>query len=168
MKTMRTSTLISQVLALALGPAGLVLAAPPALTKDAYKAAIERIELQAKAQRKACGRLKGPPREVCEAQAGGAEKVAKARLQAQYQPGPDAEKRAKLTRADADYDLAKVRCAASRGKAKDACLDRARHDREAAIRLAKVEKVEEMNQLKAKAGEQKESAGKPAKTPPKS
>jgi hypothetical protein len=141
---------------------------PPPLTKDAYKAARDRIEQQSRAERKACERFKGNPKDVCEAQARGREKVAKAQLEAQYKPNPETEKLAKFSQADADYDVAKVRCDAMKDKAKDQCLAQAKHDREAAVRLAKVEKVEEVNQLKAKAHEQKHSAQKPPQQPPKS
>lgn len=169
MKTTTKSNLISHGLALALAiafvPAG---AAPPPLTKDAYKVAAERIEHEAKAQRKACDRLKGHPKELCQAEAKGREKTGKAQLEARYKPSPDAEKLAKFRQAEAEYEVAKVRCAAARGRAKDACIDRAKHEREAAIRLAKVEKVEEVREIKAKAEEQKQPAARAPKPPSKS
>lgn len=135
-----------------------------AMDKPAYEAAQERIERDADARRKACKRLKGHQRDVCLAQAKGEEKTLKAQLEAQYEPGPDAEKEAKYVKADAEYDVAKVRCEAARGKAKDACLKTAKAAREAAIRQAKVEKVESVNEMKAKARAeaQREAARKPA------
>lgn len=118
---------------------------------DAFKAAEQRIETQAKAQRKACDRFKDNARDVCQAQAKGWEKVAKAKLEAQRKPGPETEKLAKFAQADADFAVAKQRCESSKGKAHDTCVDQAKAAREAAIRLAKVEKVEEQNaQLRAK------------------
>jgi len=150
------------VLALAcgLGGTGVIAGADPAMGEDAYEAAQDRIEAQAKAQRKACVPLKGNAKEVCQLEAKGREKAAKAQLEAEDEPSPDAEKNAKIARAEADYDIARQRCAPLKDRAKDRCVKQARHDRDAAIRLAKVEKVEEMNTLKAKAAAQQKAAPK--------
>lgn len=131
------------------GMAGLA-AADGAMAKSAYKAARERIELQGKADRKACERQKADARPLCEAQAKGREKVARARLEAQYRPGPDADRAVKEAQADANFELARVRCASGRaGQRKEACLAQARGVREAAVRQAKVEKVQELHALQA-------------------
>lgn len=148
----------------AAGAAGVAKAVHPdaPLTKDAYKVAQQRIEQQGKAQRKACERLQASAKDVCVAQAKGREDTAKAQLEAQYKPSPEAEKLVKFKAADADYNVAKARCGAQpKGTMRERCLDQAKHDREAAIRLAKVEKVEEVNALK-KAAEQKHAARPPA------
>lgn len=166
MMIMSKRMVVGCAIALAVGAAG---AAGPAkavhpvapMTKDAYKAAQQRIEQQGKAERKACDRLKANAKDVCVAQARGREDLAKARLEAQYKPSPEAEKLAKFTAADAGYDVAKARCGVQpKGVMRDRCLDQAKHDHEAAIRLAKVEKVEEVNALK-KAQEQKHAARPP-------
>jgi hypothetical protein len=68
----------------------------------------------------------------------------------------------KIARADADFDVARQRCEALKGRAHDTCVDQAKHDREAAVRLAKVEKVEELNALKRTEEEQREAQRKPA------
>jgi hypothetical protein len=154
---------IGLALALGVGAAGFVHGAEGGMTKDAFRAAEKRLESQAKAQRKACARLKGNAKEVCEVQAKGWETVAKAYLQARLEPGPEAEKEAKFARADADYAVARQRCASLKDPARDKCVDRAKHDREAAMRLAKVEKVEELNALKREeAQERKQAQQKPA------
>lgn len=158
----RNMHVIALALALGLSGTGALAGADPdpAMSKAAYEAAQERIEAQAKAQRKACGALKGNAKDICQLEAKGWEKAAKAQLEAEYQPSPEAEKNAKIARAEADYDIAKRRCAPLKDRAKDRCLNQAKHDREAAIRLAKVEKVEEMNALKAKAAAQQKAAPK--------
>lgn len=145
-------------LALALSGGGAVAGADPAMSEDAYEAAQDRIETQAKSKRKACGPLKGHAKDVCQLQARGWEKAAKAQLEADYRPSPDAEKNAKFVRAEADYDVARQRCRPLKDAARERCLQQAKHDREAAIRLAKVEKVDEINELKAKAEAQKKAA----------
>lgn len=160
--TRKTTKLIGWSLAACLGAAGLAWAAEGTMSKDAYKAAVEKIEAQGKAQRASCGRFKGNAKDVCVAQARGREKVAKAELQARYKPGPESEKLAKIAKADAAYDVTRERCDALRDAAQDRCVQQARQDREAAERLAKVEKVAEINALKRAAREQKDAGQKPA------
>jgi hypothetical protein len=160
MSIQRNMPMIVLALAFGLGGTGALAGADPAMSEDAYEAAQDRIEAQAKARRKACAPLKGNAKDVCQLEAKGWEKAAKAQLEAEYQPSPDAEKNAKVARAEADYDIARQRCAPLKDRAKDRCLKQAKHDREAAIRLAKVEKVEEMNTLKAKAAAQQKAAPK--------
>ncbi|MDB5913952.1 MAG: hypothetical protein JWP22_2627 [Ramlibacter sp.] len=142
--------LISLAIALC-GIAGSASAADAPITKDAYKAAMDKIEAGAKADKKACGALKANAKDICQAQAKGKEKVAKAELEARYHPGALADQQAKNAKADADYEVAKERCDDAKGQAKDACLERAKHDKEAAIRLAKVEKVDSMRDAAGKA-----------------
>lgn len=155
------NSLFSLALALGLGIAGSAGAAP-AISKDAYRATQKRIDQQEKTERKACGRLKANARDVCEAEARGKAVGARAELEARYKPSPDAERDAKETKADADYGVAKERCDdAAKGKARSHCLKQAKAAREAAVRQAKVEKVESVVELKEKAGEH----GKPAATP---
>ncbi|HET8745229.1 MAG TPA: hypothetical protein VFM98_06475 [Ramlibacter sp.] len=154
----RKKHLIGLALLLGVGAGGLVYSADGAMGKGAYEAAQHRIETQAKAQRKACGRFEGQPKEVCEAQAKGWEKIAKAELQARRKPGPEAEKELKFARADAEYGVAKERCGLLKGHARDTCIDRAKHEREAAVRLAKVEKVEEVRALAREARQQQRQA----------
>jgi hypothetical protein len=168
MSATRKKYWIGLALVLGVGAGGVVSSAETAMNKDAYKAAQHRIEAQAKAQRKACGRFKGNAREVCEVQAKGWEKIAKAQLETQYKPGPEAEKMAKFARADVDFDVAKQRCEALKDRAHDTCIAKAKHDREAAIRLAKVEKVEEINALKREAQVQRQAQQKAAPAPHKS
>ena len=158
----RKKHLIALAVVLGAGVGGGVYSAENAMSKDAYKAQQHRIEAQAKAQRTACGRFKDNARDICELKAKGWEKVAKAQLETQYKPGPESEKMAKFARADADFALARERCDALKDRAKDTCMAQAKNDREAAIRLAKVEKVEEINARKREVQEQRHAQQKPA------
>lgn len=117
------------------------------MSPDQYEAAQERIEAQRKADDRACRQLKDQARDVCAAQAKGRERSALAALEAEYRPGPDAQRDAKEAKAEADYAVARVRCKGVAKEARDRCVDRARHALEAAIRQAKVEKVEQENAL---------------------
>lgn len=118
--------------------------------EPAYEAALERIEAQQKAARKACGRLKANARDICLAEARGTAKVARAQLEATRAPSPEAEQSVKEARAAADHAVATERCEDARRKqAREGCRRKADAAREAAIRQAKVEKVEALDALKA-------------------
>lgn len=161
----RKKHLITLAVLVGVGAGGVVYSAETAMSKDAYKAAQHRIDAQAKAQRAACGRFKGNAKDVCEVQAKGWEKLARADLEMQYKPGPEAEKMAKFAHADADFDVAKQRCAVLKDRAHDTCMDQAKHDHEAAIRLAKVEKVEEINAKKREVDGQRHAQQQKAPPP---
>jgi hypothetical protein len=156
--------LVGWTLAACTAAAGVAFSATTGMSKDAFKLAQQRIEAQLKVDSKACGRFKGNAKDVCEAQAKGREQVAKAELDARYKPGPEAERVAKSAQADADYDVAKVRCDSARDKAKDTCLQKAKNARDAADRQAMIEKVKTVSARKARVEEQR-TGGKPAETP---
>lgn len=120
----------------------LVVAKEPPLTQQRFEVRKKRIEAQARADLKACRRLEGDRRAVCEAQARGKEDAAKAKLEARFRGTPEAILQAKEVTAKANYKVAREKCALLGGKAEDRCIDAARAAREAALRQARVEKVE--------------------------
>jgi hypothetical protein len=147
--------------AVALCLAGAACAAKPApMRKDAYDAAKARIAAQAKADRRACEATKDQARELCDAQARGKEKTARAALEARYRPSAEAVKQAKNVAAEANFEVAKVKCEALKGKAEDRCLQDAKDAREAAVRQAKVEKVESTGGIYGAHSERAAKAGK--------
>ncbi len=157
------SYLIGTVLAGCLGLAWAD-AAPP-MTEQEHGAARDRIAAQEKAEARACKRLKGNARDICHAQAQGQAKVARARLDAQYAPGPEAEQQVKYARADAEYAIARERCDDARRDARSRCLRQAKEAREALERHAKVEKVQRVRQLAAaRAREERKAAGADVRT----
>ena len=138
------------------GPAGaavankaLVRPASVPLTKERYEAAKKKIEAQHRADRKACARLQGKRRDVCDAQAEGKEKAALAKLEARWRRTPDAIEEAKVVTAEANYKVAREKCEALKGQAEDRCLGEAKAAREAAIRQARVEKASEVKGVRA-------------------
>jgi hypothetical protein len=139
------TTIECVVLALCLAASGTALAANkgPAMGKQAYEAAKDRIEAQYQADGKLCNGRKDHAKDVCEAEAKGRAAALKAELEAQYRPSPEASLKAKSVTADANYDVAKTRCEAFDGRRKDRCMKEAKGAREAAVRQAKVEKVQE-------------------------
>jgi hypothetical protein len=154
MTRMKRMTLISSAAALVLAAAaGAGLAVDQGPRQDGYQAALARIDQQRRKDDAGCTRLKDNALEVCKLQAEGREKVARAQLQAQRKPSPDAEKAVKRAKAEADYRVARQRCAASANK--DACIEQAKDTRAAAIRLATVEKVRHMAELKSRAEDER-------------
>lgn len=131
------------------------------LTRDQYKAAKAHLDAQGDAERKACDRSRGNARDVCMATAKARDKIARAELDARYKPGPNADRDAKLAQADANYDVAKVRCSALKDGARDRCVAQAKATRESEIRMAKVRKVEEIAELKARKEDVKKGVAKP-------
>lgn len=158
MNSRTKSHLIGCLVAFGLGAAGNAAADVGGMDKDDYKFAENQIAAQYKADRKACTRLKGNAKDICVAQAKGKEGVARARLEAQYEPSPEAERVVKDTQADADYAIAKERCDDAKGRLKKACRQEAEATHEAAVRQAKVEKVERVNGLKAREERQRKAA----------
>ena len=137
-------------LAAALCLAGAALAAPQApraaharMTKAAYQVEQQRIAAAFRTDQQTCDAVQGNTQAVCEAQAQGKQESALAELEARYQPSAERELKAKTVIAEANYDVARAKCSALQGKARDRCGQQAKLAREAAIRQAKVEKVQE-------------------------
>jgi hypothetical protein len=72
------------------------------------------------------------------AEAKGAEKVAKAELEAQYKPSPRNDEKLAVAKADAAYDVAKERCDDQSGNGKDVCIKDAKAAQVKAKESAKV------------------------------
>jgi hypothetical protein len=70
--------------------------------------------------------MSGNRKDVCEAQAKGKEKVAKAELEANYKNTDKARYDARVAKADADYDVAKEKCDDLSGNRKDVCVKEAK------------------------------------------
>ena len=132
---------------LALAAPGFAVGKPPAkpqpMTKQAFEARKAKIEAEAKADRKSCDRLEGNRKDVCQAEAKGRAQALQAELEARYEPSPEATQNAKNVTAEANYAVAKTKCKALKGQAENRCMKEAKLAREAAIRQAKVEKVQE-------------------------
>ena len=142
--TFRTLALLACLAAGAPALAASKLPARPApMTRQVYEAEKEKIEVEARADRKLCDGLKGGRKDVCEAEAKGRADALKAELEARYKPSPEANQKAKYVTADAHYAVARAKCRLVKGDAKDDCIAQAKLAREAAMRQAKVEKIQE-------------------------
>lgn len=130
----------------------------PAMSKQAFKAAQQKIEAVARSERKACDTQKGRAAELCTTEAKAREKIAKAELEAEYRPSPDSTQEARNVKAEAEYDVAREKCHDLKGATRDRCVKTAKSAREAAIRLAKVEKVESMRAAEREAAAERKAA----------
>jgi hypothetical protein len=112
------------------------------MSRDAYKAQENRVEAQYKADKERCSSLTGNAKDVCQAEAKGNEKVAKAQLEADYKNTAKARNDARVAKADADYDVAKEKCDDLSGNQKDVCVKEAKAAHAKAKADAKVAKVD--------------------------
>jgi hypothetical protein len=112
------------------------------MSRDAYKADKDKIEAQYKVDKERCSSLSGNAKDVCQAEAKGKEKVAKAELEANYKNTDKARIDARQAKADADYDVAKEKCDDLKGNDKDVCVKEAKAAHTKAKADAKVAKVD--------------------------
>ena len=111
------------------------------ISKDAYDAAVKNAEAQYKMDKDACSSRSGNAKDICLEQAKGKEAIAKADAEAAYKNTPKAREDARVTRAEATYNIAKQRCDDLAGNAKDVCLKDANAALVAAKADAKVDRV---------------------------
>ena len=114
-------------------------AAPPApraghsaSDRKMQKAEEDRIEAAYKADKAKCDAVQGNAKDVCEKEAKGKEKVAKAELDAKKDPSARNQRKVEEARADAKYDVAKEKCDGMKGNEKDACQKDAKAEHERA------------------------------------
>ena len=77
------------------------------MSKSEYKASKNSISAEYKATKQKCGSLSGNANDICEAEAKGNDNIAKAELEAQYEPSEKARYTAWVAKADAHYTVAK-------------------------------------------------------------
>lgn len=96
------------------------------MPKDVYKAEKDRIEREFKADQARCDSLAGNAKDICLAEAEGSEKVAKADLEAMYEPSKENSHKVRIAKAEAEYAVAKERCDDQAGNSKEVCLKEAK------------------------------------------
>jgi hypothetical protein len=102
------------------------------MTREQKKAAEDRIEDTAKADKKACKSMSGNAKDVCEAEAKAKEKIAKAELEYQYSPTERNRIKAADMKAEGQYEVAKERCEDHKGAEQSACKKQAKEHEQAA------------------------------------
>ena len=131
----RLHTRVLQGIVIALAVPGFALAAT--MSASEYGAAKDRAAADYKAAKAKCNGLSGNAKDVCVAEAKAAEKKAKAEAEAQYKNTERAQRDARISVAEADYDVAKARCGARSGNEKDVCIKEAKAAETKAIADAK-------------------------------
>ena len=118
-------------------------AAKPAapISKDAYDTIVKNADMQYKTDKDACASRSGNGKDICLAEAKGKEKVAKADAEVAYKNTPKLREDARVTRADASYDVAKEKCDELSGNSKDVCVKEANAALVKAKADAKVDRV---------------------------
>jgi hypothetical protein len=118
-------------------------AAKPAapISKDAYDATVKNADAQYKMEKDACASRSGNAKDICLAEASGKEKVAKADAEAAYKNTPKVREDARITRAEASYNVAKEKCDELSGNPKDVCVKEANAALVKAKADAKVDRV---------------------------
>ncbi|MGV8900270.1 MAG: hypothetical protein ACOH2B_13650 [Burkholderiaceae bacterium] len=143
-----------------LGCAALGFVAAASAATDAEKAAYKDAKVSAtatyKSARAQCDTLKDNPKDVCIAEAKAAEKRSKAEAEAMYKNTPKARMDARIAGFDADYAVAKEKCDAHSGNAKDVCVKEAKAVHTKAVADAKASK--EIGEVKSDAKKDKSEA----------
>ncbi|MES2686935.1 MAG: hypothetical protein V4706_08940 [Pseudomonadota bacterium] len=110
----------------------LVTAQTATMSRDEYRAAKQRIEAQEDTEEARCAALQGNAKDVCEEEAEGREKVARAELEQRYEPSARNIRKLAMARINAVYDVAKEKCEALTGAAEDSCEKQAKSERDSA------------------------------------
>lgn len=108
------------------------------ISKEAYKMGQEKIESDYVSAKVECDAMTANPHDICIARAKGAERVARAELEANYKPSAKTRNQIRVTRAKSDYTVAREQCDELAGNAKDVCIKEAKARQVAALADAKV------------------------------
>lgn len=108
-----------------------------AIAKDDYKAVKEQISADYKAAKLVCDSLSGNAKDICVKDAKGKSKVARAELEASYEPSRKHQYNVDEAKAEATYAVAREHCDDLSGNAKDICVKEAKSAETAAKADAK-------------------------------
>ncbi len=128
-------TFTRQLMALAITSAFAFAGSAIAMTQGEIKAENNQIAAQFKSAKTQCESLKANARDICMAEATGANKVAKAELAARQSDTPKARYNVRVVKAEAAYGVAKEKCDDLTGNTKDVCVK----DAKAALTTAKAD-----------------------------
>ena len=92
-----------------------------AMTKAEYTTQKDTITGTYKVSRDNCKTMKANAKDICMSEAKGLEKVAKAELEAAYEPSERHTEKLAMAKGDAAYDTAKEKCDDSSGNTKTVC-----------------------------------------------
>ena len=98
----------------------------PSADRKVKNAEEDRIEAEYKSAKAKCDTMKGNEKEVCEADAKGKEKIAKAELDQKKNPSVRNERKVAEAKAEHTYHVAKEKCDMQKGKDEKACEKQAK------------------------------------------
>lgn len=96
------------------------------LSKAEYQAGKEDASNKYKSDKAACKAMSGNAQDICIEEAKGRESIAKAELEAKYEPSAKHSYEVRLAKAEAAYAVAKEKCDDAAGNAKDVCRKEAK------------------------------------------
>jgi hypothetical protein len=138
------------------------------MSKDTYKATEDRIAAEYATDKKNCDSLSDNKKDICIAEAKGKEKVAKAELEARYEPSAKNHYKAQVAKAEADYAVANEKCDDKAGNDKDICVKEAKAvetrikaDAEAQMKTSEANQA--ASEKSAEAGQKASAAGTEAR-----
>ena len=110
------------------------------MTRAEYGTTKDRVSADYKADKSACASMSGNQKDVCQEQAKGKEKVARAELEYNYTGKPSDSNKIAVAKADATYAVAKEMCDDKGSNAKDVCVAEAKAVHTKALADAKMMK----------------------------
>jgi hypothetical protein len=119
------------------------------LSKVEYKTGKTTIAAKLKADKQACDAHTGNARDICVEEAKGAEKVARAELQANYEPSTKHSYDIGEAKAKAAFAIAKEKCDDQTGNPKDVCRKEAKAAYTTAMAEARLTEKTTLNNTKA-------------------
>jgi hypothetical protein len=125
---------------LCLGLLSLTAAQAEMMSKPDYKAGKTRISETYKADKAACHSQSGNVKDVCEEEAKGKEKVARAELEFSYTSKAADSNKVQVVKAKAAYEVSKEKCDDLAGNAKNVCVQEAKAAEQKALADAKMDK----------------------------
>ena len=126
------------------------------MSKTDYSATKDRISADYKADKAACAKFKDNEKDICQEQAKGKEKVARAELEYNYSGKTSDSNKVTVAKADSTYAVAKEMCDDKAGSAKALCVTEAKAAHTKALADAKMTK--KVGEAKKDAVEDKQDA----------
>ena len=118
--------LISRAIALSISLAFSAGAIGQTMTQEQYRFGKEQLASDYKRTEAACDSYSGNAKDICKAEASGGNDVARAQLDARFQPSPAANLKVSVAKADAAFAIAKEKCDDKAGNIKDVCVKEAK------------------------------------------
>ena len=154
MTSIHCKTLIASAALCAAVGASSALAAT--MTRAEYGTTKDRVSADYKADKAACATMSGNQKDVCQEQAKGKEKVARAELEYNYTGKMSDSNKIAVAKADSTYAVAKEMCDDKAGNVKDVCVAEAKAVHTKALADAKM--VKKVGDAKMDAVEDKRDA----------